>query len=282
MVVNREKSIGNEQASQASQLDNTILTRAAGRARGGANAFVRPADSLARLRRPQPEPTLAKKSGAGCGTGPRPPRLTSSKRRRKPRIVAHSFGVVWRVESSVGDVLGVVTEGIEFAEGANDVLGVVHLNDAVVVLIADQGVTVPQTHGARGRWAGASRQVAAGTVTGEVLPHDVLVLIDLDDTVVIRVRDQRVAVLQPAGKSDTTHRFAVVRVTAAVLPDNIAAKWELGRDLESAVVVFVADENVAVLQKLCAIRVVEPLPATPNCPYCQTMFPPRSTNITRS
>ena len=65
-----------------------------------------------------------------------------SKRRRKPRIVAHGFGVVWRVESSVGNVLGVVAEGIELAPGVHDVLGVVHLDHAVVVLIADQGVTV--------------------------------------------------------------------------------------------------------------------------------------------
>src|SRR4029077_11005990 len=81
-----------------------------------------------------------------------------SKRRRKPRIVARGFGVVRRVESSVGNVLGVVTEGIELAPGVHDVLGVVHLDHAVVVLIADQGVAVPQTHSARGRWAGASRQ----------------------------------------------------------------------------------------------------------------------------
>ncbi len=64
-------------------------------------------------------------------------------RRRKAGIVADSFGVVRRIESSVGDALGVVTEGTEFAEGAHDVLGVVYLDDAMVVLIADQGVTVP-------------------------------------------------------------------------------------------------------------------------------------------
>src|SRR6266481_4321589 len=107
------------------------------------NSALQSADSMAGLRRPQPQPTVARNSGAGCGTGPRPPRLTSSKRRRKPRIVAHGFGVVWRVESSVGNILGVVTEGIELAPGVHDVLGVVHLDNAVVVLIADQRVTVP-------------------------------------------------------------------------------------------------------------------------------------------
>jgi hypothetical protein len=43
----------------------------------------------------------------------------------------------------------------------HDMLDVVHLNDAVVVLVADQGMTAPQTCGARGQWATASRQVAA-------------------------------------------------------------------------------------------------------------------------
>src|ERR1035437_4555344 len=183
--------------------------------------------------------------------------LTSSKRRGQPGIIAHGLGVVWRVESSVGDVLGVVAEGTEFAPGVHDVLGVVHLDDAVVVLVADQGVTVPQTHGARGRWAGASRQVAACAVAGEVLPHYVLVSINLDDTVVIRIRDQGVAVFEPAGKRDTTDGIVDRRVAAAVLPDNVAAKRDRGRNLERAIVVFVADKNVAVLQKLGAVRVVE-------------------------
>src|SRR6266851_1486510 len=76
--------------------------------------------------------------------------LTLSKRRGQPRIIAHGLGIVWRVESSVGNILGVVTEGIELAPGVHDVLGVVHLDHAVVVLIADQGVTVPHAHGAGG------------------------------------------------------------------------------------------------------------------------------------
>src|SRR5260370_12959669 len=97
---------------------------------------------MAGLGRPQPEPTVAKKSGAGCGTGPRPPRLTLSKRRRKPRIVAYGFGVVWRVESSVGHVLGVVTEGIELAPGVHDVLCVDNRAHPVGVFLASPGVHV--------------------------------------------------------------------------------------------------------------------------------------------
>ena len=59
---------------------------------------------------------------------------------RKAGVVANSFGVVGRVESPVGDALGVVARGVDFAEGAHDTLGAVHLDHAVVVLVADQGV----------------------------------------------------------------------------------------------------------------------------------------------
>ena len=60
--------------------------------------------------------------------------LTSSKRRGKPGIVAHGFGVIGRAESSVGDVFGVVAEVAELAPGVHDLLGVVHLDDAVIVM----------------------------------------------------------------------------------------------------------------------------------------------------
>src|SRR5712692_6034071 len=113
--------------------------------------------------------------------------LTSSKRRGKPGIVAHGFGVVRRVESSAGDVFGVVAEVAELTPGVHDLLGVVYLDDAVVVLIADQSVAVSHAHGARRQWSGASRQVAVRTGTGEVLPHDVAVSINLDDAGVIRI-----------------------------------------------------------------------------------------------
>src|SRR6266851_7654231 len=109
-----------------------------------------------------------------------------SERRRKAGVVADSFGVVGRVESPIGDALGVIAEGIDLAESVHDLLSVVHLDDAVVVLVADQGVTVFQPHGARGQWAGTPSLVTFWIGTGEVLPHNVLILIDLDDTGVIR------------------------------------------------------------------------------------------------
>ncbi len=72
----------------------------------------------------------------------------------------------------------------------------------------------------------------------------------------IRISDER-AVRQPAGEGDTAHRIVDVRVTAALLPYNVSGAG----DLDRAVVVFVADEDVTVLQKLGAVRVVELLGA---------------------
>lgn len=180
-------------------------------------------------------------------------RQRSNERRRKTGVVADSFGVVRRVESSVRDAFGVVTEIAEFAEGAHAAPAVVHLDDAVVVWVTDQRVTVLQPHGARWQWASASRQVASCTVTGEVLPYNVLIFIDLDDTGVIGISDQRVAVLKPTGEGETTDWFVLIRVTAAILPNNLFG----ARDLDSTVVIFVADKNVTILQKLCAVRAVE-------------------------
>ena len=70
------------------------------------------------------------------------------------------------------------------------------------------------------------------------------------------------AVLEPAGKSNTTDRFVLIRVTAAVLPDNIAAERDLARDLDGAVVIFVADKNVTVLQELCAVVPISSITAS--------------------
>ena len=123
-------------------------------------------------------------------------------------------------------------------------------------------------------------------MTGEVLPDRVLVFIDLDDTVVIRVGDEGVVVFEPAGKSDTTDGLVIVRVSAAVLPDNSAAKRELAPDLYGAVIILIADENVTVLQKLRAIGVVELIGAVAGdarVPYCQTIpLVATSTSMIRS
>lgn len=175
------------------------------------------------------------------------------KRRRKASVVADSFSVVRGVQSSIGYAFRVVTERTKFAEGTDDLLRVVHLDDAVVVLIADKGVTVSQTYGTRGQWAGASGQVASLTGACEVLPHNVLILINLDNAGVVGIGDKRVAILEPAGKSDTTHWIVDVRVPAAVLPDNLFGT----RDFDRAVIVLIADKNVTVFQELCAVRVVE-------------------------
>ena len=174
---------------------------------------------------------------------------------RESGEVADSLGIVGRVQSAVSDALRVVAEDTEFAKGTHDLLAVVHFDDTVIVLVADQGVAVLQTYRTRWQRATASRQVAGCARAGEALPDNVLVGINFDDTGVIRIRDQRVAVLQPAGKSDTTYRIVDVRVAAAVLSDNLARAGVC--DLNSAVVVLVADEDVTVLQQQGAGRIDE-------------------------
>ena len=71
----------------------------------------------------------------------------------------------------------------------------------------------------------------------------------------VRVGDQSVAILQPACESNPTHWLVDIRVSAAVLPDNLARVGVC--DLDGAVVVLVADKDVAVLQEQGTVRVVE-------------------------
>jgi hypothetical protein len=204
-----------------------------------------------------------------------------AERWRKAIVVTDSFRVVGRVESPILDAPCVVTEGVDPAEGAHDLLVVIHLNDAVVVLIADQRMTVPQPHSARGQRAGAPSRVAVRIGIGEVLPDNVLVAIDLDDAGVIRIRDEGIAVFQPAGESNTAHRIVDGRVTATVLPHDLAGAI----NLNGAVVVFVADKDVAILQTFGAVRIVELLRSVAGyavVPNCQRICLARLTSMIRS
>jgi len=70
------------------------------------------------------------------------------KRRSDARVIADALGVVGRVESVVGNAVGVVAERSDLPEGPDNLLVRAHLNDAMVVLIADQGVAILQTQSA--------------------------------------------------------------------------------------------------------------------------------------
>jgi len=70
------------------------------------------------------------------------------KRRSDTRVIADALGIVGRVESAVGDTVGVVAESSNLAEAADNLLVRARLNDAMVVLIADQGVAILQTQSA--------------------------------------------------------------------------------------------------------------------------------------
>ena len=172
--------------------------------------------------------------------------------RRKSCIVADPFCVVRRVESSAGYAFRVVADGAEFTEGTNNVFAVVHFDHSVVVLVADQRVTVLQADSAGGQRASASRQSAARASASKVLPHHVLTSVDLHNSRVVRICDECVTIFEPAGESNTTDWIVDIWVTTSVLPDNVAAGWQGALNFEGAVVVFVTDENVAVLQQFGA------------------------------
>jgi len=93
-----------------------------------------------------------------------------SERRRKAGVVADLLGVVGRVQPAVCDVLGIVAERVDLPECAHDLFMVVHLDNAMVVLIADQRATIAQPNGARGQRAGAPARIAVWVSIGEVFP----------------------------------------------------------------------------------------------------------------
>lgn len=88
---------------------------------------------------------------------------------------------------------------------------------------------------------------------GLLFPYDVLPAVDLDDAGAIRIGDKSVTIFQPIGESHTAHRIVDAWISASVLPDNVT----VARDLDRPVVVLVADEDAAMLQKLRAVRIVQ-------------------------
>jgi hypothetical protein len=68
--------------------------------------------------------------------------------RRNACVVSDPLGVVRRVESHVGDTLCIVAQRVDLAEGSHDLLVAVHFDNPVVVLIADQRMTVFSAGGA--------------------------------------------------------------------------------------------------------------------------------------
>src|SRR5215469_1611576 len=178
------------------------------------------------------------------------------KRRSDTRVIADALGVVGRVESVVGDAVDVVAERSDLAEGPDNLLVRAHLNDAMVVLIADQGVAVLQTQSASRERTSAcaidAPRIALGIGVGEVLPEYSAVLIGFHNAGVAGVGDQSMPVRKAAGKS---HRAEEHSPGGSVGVDDRA--WGRVCDLERLVVVFVADENVAVLKELGAVGIIE-------------------------
>ena len=108
-----------------------------------------------------------------------------------------------------------------------------------------------------------ARRTARVGSGAELLPNSVLVRyshtgcvrgIDLDDAIVVRIRDQSVAVAQPAGE-----RRAADRASRGELPHELPGR----RHFDDAVVVLVGDQDMTVLEQFGAVRVVELISSRP-------------------
>jgi hypothetical protein len=66
----------------------------------------------------------------------------------------------------------------------------------LIELVADDRVSIPKSETTRGCGA----RIAARLEVRHVLPHDCIVLVDLDDPVVARIRKQCVPISEPAGE----------------------------------------------------------------------------------
>ena len=177
-------------------------------------------------------------------------------RRRDSGVVAYALGIVGLVESAASNALSVVAQGGNLAKGANNLQVGAHLDDAVVVLIANQCVAIAQADGARRQRASASTaeasRIAVRIGVGEVLPEHGAAFIGLHNAGVVGGGDQRMSVGKTAGKSDAAEEHSA---SHSVGVDDSA--WGGMRDLECLVVVLIADEDVTIPQEFGAVRIVE-------------------------
>jgi hypothetical protein len=105
-----------------------------------------------------------------------------------------------------------------------------YLNHPVVELVADQGIAIAQANSPGWCWTG----IASSLQVGHILPHDRVVRIDLHRAVVVRVRDERVAIIQPARKCRT-----IDRPSSGELLDDVPVRF----NLNDAIVALVCDQD---------------------------------------
>ena len=168
-------------------------------------------------------------------------------RRRDARIVVDDICAV-RPIHPLGDVLGAETWLVKIAVAGDNVARRIDPDYLVIELIADQRISICKSHCAG--WEG--HRVAAWAGIGEEVPEISSGFIGFDDTAVVGVGDERVAVGEPAGKGHTAEGY-----TASLCVRVHDSAWSGVRDFKGLVVVLVGDEDVSSGEQFCGVGIVE-------------------------
>jgi hypothetical protein len=120
-------------------------------------------------------------------------------RRRESREVADDFGVVRPVQHIEAD-----PSHVKYTLGKHDFPLTIDLKHTVVELIGNERVTIVQPDAPSGQ----RHRVTTGHGVCCVSPNDLVRAVDLDNPIVVRVRNQCVAIVKPTGKRDAAGRAA--------------------------------------------------------------------------
>src|SRR5205807_7926989 len=128
----------------------------------------------------------------------------------------------------------------------------------MVELIADDGIAVAEPDRAGWKRGG----IASFLCVGEVLPHNLVARVYLDDAAVVRVGDESISTRQPAGEGHSAYRSS-----------GRERRHDLfrPRHLDRSIVVLVGDQDVSVDQQLGAIRTVELIGTDPANARCSVL-----------
>jgi hypothetical protein len=116
------------------------------------------------------------------------------------------------------------------------VFGHIHLDNAIVELIAYQSIAIPEPDGARRQ----RRRDAERVSIGEIFPDNLVFGVDFDRAGIAGIGQQSVAIGKTAGERHRAHGAA-----GGEGPDDLVG----ARHFDRAVVVLVRDEDVTIFEK---------------------------------